>query len=83
MRPRDVRVPPFDMASAAEAIASFVDGRTVEEYESDLMLRSAVDFRNVIAHEYDRLSDRTVWDIATGHLPVLRESLAVLLEERG
>ena len=115
MRTRDVRIPLYDMLRAAEAISTFVEGRTACEYEGDLMLRSAVerqfevlgkamgralgiepdlavrladarsvvDFRNVIAHDYDRLSDRAVWDVATGHLPELRESLAALLSERG
>lgn len=31
----------------------------------------AIDFRNVIAHEYDALSAATVWDIARNELPGL------------
>ena len=31
----------------------------------------AIDFRNVIAHEYDALSPATVWDIARNELPAL------------
>lgn len=42
MRPRDVRIPLHDMRVAADAIGSFIDGRTYEEYASDLMFRSAV-----------------------------------------
>ena len=41
--------------------------------------RTVVDFRNVIAHGYDRLSNRTVWDVAEQHLPYLRERVAALL----
>ena len=41
--------------------------------------RTLVDFRNVIAHGYDRLSDRTVWDVVIMHLPALRERVATLL----
>jgi uncharacterized protein with HEPN domain len=33
--------------------------------------RGAIDFRNVIAHEYDALSPTTVWDIARNELPAL------------
>ena len=114
MRPRDVRIPLYDMLAAANAIGSFIEGRTFEEYASNLMLRSAVerqfeiigegmsralrtepglarcldeargvvDFRNVIAHGYDSLSHRTVWDLATGHLPRLRAAVAELLDSR-
>ena len=114
MRPHDVRAPLWDMLHAAEAIARFVEGLDLEDYERDLMLRSAVerqfeilgeamtrvlridpglaghldeargvvDFRNVIAHEYDRVSDRTVWDVVTGHLPELREAVRELLKGR-
>ncbi len=115
MRSRDVRIPLFDIVRAADAIASFVEGRTLEHYETDLLLRSAVerqfeivgeamsraqrlapelaerfddargvvDFRNVIAHSYDHLSNRAVWDIALENLPRLREAAARMLEERG
>lgn len=43
MRPRDVRIPLHDMLAASDAIATFIDGRTLEEYLEDLMLRSAVE----------------------------------------
>ena len=45
--------------------------------------RGVVDFRNVIAHGYDVLSDRTVWDIAVNHVPHFRDSVAALLVARG
>jgi uncharacterized protein with HEPN domain len=38
-------------------------------------LRGAIDFRNVIAHEYDRLADATIWDIARNELPALLADL--------
>jgi len=114
MRPRDVRIPLYDMLQAADAVMAFLVDRTWEQYQSDLMLRSAVerqfeilgeamtlalriepvlearledargvvDFRNVIAHDYDRLSDRAVWDIAQEHLPAFREVVSALLQER-
>jgi len=43
MRSRDVRVHLFDMLAAAEAVASFTSGRTLEDYRQDPMLRSAVE----------------------------------------
>lgn len=41
--------------------------------------RGAIDFRNVIAHEYDALSPVTVWDIARNELPGLARDVAAEL----
>jgi uncharacterized protein with HEPN domain len=103
------------MATAAAAIRLFIAGRTLSDYEADLMLRSAVerqfeilgealtralrldpilqtrlqaargaiDFRNVIAHEYDALSAATVWDIAVNELPGLAADAAAELARLG
>jgi uncharacterized protein with HEPN domain len=111
LRPRDVRVYLQDMLTAAAAIAEFTAGRTLEDYRSTLMLRSAVerqfeilgealaralrqdpalqqrlpasrgaiDFRNLIAHEYDALAAATVWDIARNELPGLAADVAAEL----
>ena len=38
-----MRVHLHDVLSAAEAIASFIHGRTAEDYRNDLLLRSAVE----------------------------------------
>jgi uncharacterized protein with HEPN domain len=43
VRRRDVRVHLFDILTAAEAVGSFVVGRTLEDYRRNLMLRSAVE----------------------------------------
>ena len=43
MRPRDIRVYLQDMVTAAAAIRAFIAGRTLSDYEADLMLRSAVE----------------------------------------
>ena len=96
------------MVTAAAAIRTFIAGRTLGDYQADLMLRSAVerqfeilgealtralrvdpglktrlpasrgaiDFRNVIAHEYDALAAATVWDIACNELPGLAADAA-------
>ena len=111
MRPRDPRIPLHDVVAAAEAIRGFIAGRTLRDYQADLMLRSAVerqfeilgealaralradaglgervgavrgaiDFRNVIAHEYDTLSAAAVWDIARNELPALARDVAAEL----
>jgi uncharacterized protein with HEPN domain len=103
------------MAAAAAAISHFIAGRTLNDYEADLMLRSAVerqseilgealtralrvapglqtrlpaargaiDFRNVIAREYDALSAATVWDIAVNELPGLAADAAAELARLG
>jgi uncharacterized protein with HEPN domain len=114
LRPRDVRVHLHDVVTAAAAIRSFTDGRSLSDYRDDLMLRSAVerqfeilgealmramraepdladsipavkgaiDFRNVIAHEYDALSPATVWDIARNELPALASEVSSELGRR-
>lgn len=40
---KDDRASLWDMLSAARAVTEFVQGRTLEEYVADLMLRSAVE----------------------------------------
>jgi uncharacterized protein with HEPN domain len=44
--------------------------------------RGALDFRNVIAHEYDALAAATVWDIARNELPSLAADAAAELLRR-
>ena len=41
--PRDDRVYLWDMLTAARAVVDFTRGRTLADYESDLLLRSAVE----------------------------------------
>lgn len=41
--PKDDRVYLWDMLTAARAVVKFTQGRTLADYESDLMLRSAVE----------------------------------------
>ena len=45
-------------------------------------VKGAIDFRNVIAHEYDALSPATVWDIARNELPALASEVSVELGRR-
>ena len=41
--PKDDRVYLWDMLTAAQAVVDFTQGRTLADYESDLLLRSAVE----------------------------------------
>lgn len=54
---RDARALLWDVADAAAAIASFVEGRRLEDYLGDRMLRSAVERQCIIVGEaLNRLS---------------------------
>ncbi|OLT23028.1 hypothetical protein BJF78_32490 [Pseudonocardia sp. CNS-139] len=55
--PRDPRTYLWDAARAADLIASFVGGRTFEEYGTDDMLRSAVERQfEIIGESLNQLS---------------------------
>jgi uncharacterized protein with HEPN domain len=43
LKPRDIRIYLQDVVTAAEAIRTFIAGRTLDDYKGDLMLRSAVE----------------------------------------
>lgn len=48
--------------------------------ESDITdFRSIISFRNIVVHGYDILKDDTVWGVATGKVPKLREEVEALL----
>ncbi len=59
----------FDVISAAEAIGTFIEGRSRDEYLSDLMLRSAVERQFEIVGE------------ALRRLQILDQSLAKLITD--
>lgn len=44
---------------------------------------SIVGIGNILRHEYQRLDDRQLWEIATVHLPKLRPIVAQMLTELG
>ena len=44
---------------------------------------SIVGIGNILRHEYQRLDDRQLWEIATVHLPKLRSIVAQMLTELG
>ncbi len=62
MRPRDPRVYLTESIEAAERIASFVHGRSLEDYEADAMLRSAVERQfEIIGEALRRLAEVSPW----------------------
>jgi uncharacterized protein with HEPN domain len=44
---------------------------------------SIVGIGNILRHEYQRLDDKQLWEIATVHLPQLRPIVAQMLTELG
>jgi uncharacterized protein with HEPN domain len=104
-----------DALTAAQYIQQFVDGRTFQDFLSDVYFRSAVErqfeilseslkaaasrdpklherfpelhaivgLRNRIAHSYDELEEKTLWDAAIVELPTLVPRLATALDEFG
>jgi len=69
----------FEILGGALARALRVDPGLRERLPAS---RGAIDFRNVIAHEYDALSATTVWDIARNELPALAADAAAELARR-
>ncbi len=41
-----------------------------------------ISFRHILIHNYDLLSDATIWKICTEHLPVLKTEVQALLNTR-
>lgn len=88
--PKDDRVYLADMLSAAEAVMSFVVGRTLEEYEANLLLRSAVERQIEIIGEAARLVSEAFrsahpeiqWRGITAQRHVLAHEYGEILDER-
>ena len=61
----------YDIATAAQAIQEFTHGRTLQDYEEDLMLRSACERQfEIIGEAMTRLRDRhpnAFGSISDGH----------------
>ena len=103
----------YDMTKAAGNIVQFTEGKTFDDYEQDLILRSAaersfeivgeamarlvrhdsatarrisdyrdiINFRNIIAHDYDELQNQKVWAAIELHLATLLREAEALLGE--
>ena len=100
-----------DVLTAIELIERFVGAKTFEEYETDVLLVSAVKrqlsivgeavtqlkkllpegsvsnttqiigFRNILIHNYARVSQAVLWTIVSDHLPVLKLECQALTED--
>ncbi|MDR3329176.1 MAG: DUF86 domain-containing protein [Prevotellaceae bacterium] len=44
--------------------------------------RRIVDLRNFVIHNYDKVDDTIIWGIISGHLPLLKEQVEELLEDK-
>lgn len=60
--PKDDRVYLWDTLTAARAVVAFTEGRTLAEYEGDLLLRSAVERQIEIIGEAARRVSKTTQD---------------------
>lgn len=88
--PKDDTVYLLDMFRAAQAVLSFVDGRTLDEYQRDLLLRSAVERQVEIIGEAARHVSRAfrtshpaiAWSGITAQRHILAHEYAEILDER-
>ena len=71
----DPRAYLWDARESADAIASFVRGRTFKDYRTDMMLRSAVERQFEIIGEALRQLQKTAPDLAR-ELPELPQAIA-------
>ncbi len=88
--PKDDTVYLADMMSAAQYVASFVKGRTLAEYERDILLRSAVE-RQIeiigeaarhVSKEFRESHPEITWKGITGQRHVLAHEYGEILDER-
>lgn len=112
--PRDLRKTCFDILQAVGEIEEFTIGKTLADYQTNRMLKSAVerdyeiigealrrmeidfpdkfqtitdgrriiDFRNILAHGYDAISDEIVWSITENNIKVLKKEIEQLFEDK-
>ena len=74
----EVRTYLFDIASAISAIEDFTAGRSLEEYEQDLMLRSAVERQfGIVGEAMARVGQRDP-DLPPGSATNARSSTSVM-----
>ncbi len=110
---RDIRKICFDILQAIEELEEFTSGKVLTNYQSDRMLKMAVerefeiigealkrmnvdfpnkfvllkdgrriiDFRNILAHGYDAISDEVVWSIIENNLSILKREIQDIFTE--
>ena len=73
--PRRTRGYLFDALNSAQALEGFVSGKTLEDYQSSLLLRSAVERQfEIIGEALNQLSQRD--PIVASRISQLREAIA-------
>ena len=68
----------FEIIGEAVARLARFDVATAERISD---YQAIIDFRNVIAHDYDELKNSTVWEKIERHVPTLRRETEGLLGE--
>jgi uncharacterized protein with HEPN domain len=103
----------FDILQAVAEIEEFTAGKILADYQTNRMLKMAVereyeiigealrrmetafpkefarisdgrriiDFRNILAHGYDSVSDEIVWSVTENNLPLLKKQIQIIFEE--
>ena len=111
--PRDLRKTCFDVLQAVAEIEDFTANKTLADYQTNRMLKMAVereyeiigealrrmetefpekflqigdgrkiiDFRNILAHGYDAISDEIVWSVTQNNLQILKTEIQQIFEE--
>lgn len=111
--PRDLRKICFDILQAIAEIEDFTANKMLTDYQTNRMLKMAVereyeiigealrrvetefpekflqisdgrkiiDFRNILAHGYDSISDEIVWSITQNNLQVLKAEIQQIFEK--
>ena len=111
--PRNLKKICFDILQAVAEIQDFTAHKTLTDYQTNRMLKMAVereyeiigealrrmqtefperffaisdgrkiiDFRNILAHGYDAVSDEIVWSVTQNNLQVLKMEIEQFFEE--
>ncbi len=74
--PREARKLLADILGAIESIRSFVQGRTFDDYQADLLLRSAIERQMLIVGEATRQLEVQAPGLAE-RIPGRREAIAI------
>lgn len=79
---RDAVIRNFEIVGEAAARVLRVSAE-FDDTHPGLSLRAASGFRNVLAHDYDKLDYGLVWQILHTDLPTMREKILLVLSNLG
>lgn len=111
--PLDLKKLCFDILQAVKEIEEFTANKTLADYQTNRMLKMAIereyeivgealrrmetqfpgkflqvsdgrriiDFRNILAHGYDSISDEIVWSVTQNNLQVLKTEIQQIFKE--